>query len=228
VRVLGPNCLGLLVPGIGLNASFAHVDALPGELAFVSQSGALCTAVLDWARARGIGFSHVVSLGNGADVDVGDVLDHLGGEASTRAILLYLEAVAEARKFMSAGRAAARNKPVIVIKAGRVREGARAAASHTGALAGADDVYDAAIRRAGMLRVDHIDELFDAAETLSRSQPVRGDRLLIVTNGGGPGVMATDALVAGGACELLEQGRHTLRLVVFVICNKSRFHADSR
>jgi len=198
VRILGPNCLGLLVPGIGLDASFAHVAAVPGRLAFVSQSGALCTAVLGWARSRGIGFSHFVSLGNSADVDVGDVLDYLGGEPSTDAILLYLEAIEHARKFMSAGRAAARNKPVIVIKSGRVSEGARAAASHTGALAGADDVYDAAFRRAGMLRVDHIDELFDAAETLARSPRVRGDRLLIVTNGGGPGVMATDALVARG------------------------------
>jgi acetyltransferase len=198
VRVLGPNCLGLIVPGVGLDASFAHVPAIPGRLAFVSQSGALCTAVLDWARSRGIGFSHFVSLGNSADVDVGDVLDYLGGDPSTQAILLYLEAVEAARKFMSAGRAAARNKPVIVIKSGRVSEGARAAASHTGALAGADDVYDAAFRRAGMLRVDQIDELFDAAETLARSPVVRGDRLLIVTNGGGPGVMATDFLVARG------------------------------
>jgi acetyltransferase len=198
LRILGPNCLGLLVPGIGLNASFAHVDAMAGRLAFVSQSGALCTAVLDWARSRGIGFSHFVSLGNSADVDVGDVLDYLGSDPSTEAILLYLEAVDEARKFMSAGRAAARNKPVIVVKSGRVSEGARAAASHTGALAGADDVYDAAFRRAGMLRVDQIGELFDAAETLARSSRVRGDRLLIVTNGGGPGVMATDFLVARG------------------------------
>jgi acetyltransferase len=198
VRILGPNCLGLIVPGIGLDASFAHVPAIPGRLAFVSQSGAFCTAVLDWARSRGIGFSHFVSLGNSADVDVGDVLDYLGGDPETQAILLYLEAVDEARKFMSAGRAAARNKPVIVIKSGRVSEGARAAASHTGALAGADDVYDAAFRRAGMLRVDQIDELFDAAETLARSPVVRGDRLLIVTNGGGPGVMATDSLVARG------------------------------
>jgi acetyltransferase len=203
VRILGPNCLGLLVPGVGLNASFAHVDAIPGRLAFVSQSGAFCTAVLDWAHSRGIGFSHFVSLGNSADVDVGDVLDYLGSDPATQAILLYLEAVDEARKFMSAGRAAARNKPVIVIKSGRVSEGARAAASHTGALAGADDVYDAAFRRAGMLRVDQIDELFDAAETLARSHRVRGDRLLIVSNGGGPGVMATDFLVAGGG-ELAE------------------------
>ena len=216
VRILGPNCLGLLVPGIGLNASFAHVDAIPGRLSFVSQSGAFCTAVLDWARSRGIGFSHFVSLGNSADVDVGDVLDYLGGDPSTQAILLYLEAVDEARKFMSAGRAAARNKPVIVIKSGRVSEGARAAASHTGALAGADDVYDAAFRRAGMLRVDQVDELFDAAETLARSPMVRGDRLLIVTNGGGPGVMATDFLVGRGGrlAELSATAREKLDAVL--------------
>lgn len=216
VRILGPNCLGILVPGIGLDASFAHVEALPGRLAFVSQSGALCTAVLDWARPRGIGFSHFVSLGDSADVDVGDVLDYLGAEPSTGAILLYLESVRAARKFMSAGRAAARNKPVIVIKSGRVTEGARAAASHTGALAGADDVHDAAFRRAGMLRVHEIQELFDAAETLARSRPVGGDRLLIVTNGGGPGVMATDALVAGGGvlAELSADTRRKLEEVL--------------
>jgi acetyltransferase len=198
MRILGPNCIGLLVPGIGLNASFAHVDAPAGGIAFVSQSGALCTAVLDWARGRGIGFSHFISLGDSVDVDVGDALDYLGADPSTRSILLYVEAVAEARKFMSAARAAGRNKPVIAIKSGRESAGARAAASHTGALAGADDVYDAAFRRAGMLRVREIEELFGAAETLARARDVRGDRLLILSNGGGPGVMATDALVAGG------------------------------
>ncbi|HXK26228.1 MAG TPA: bifunctional acetate--CoA ligase family protein/GNAT family N-acetyltransferase [Myxococcota bacterium] len=216
VRILGPNCLGLLVPGIGLDASFAHVGAIPGRLAFVSQSGALCTAVLDWAHSRGIGFSHFVSLGNSADVDVGDVLDFLGGEAGTQAILIYLESITAARKFMSAGRAAARNKPVIVIKSGRVREGARAAASHTGALAGADDVADAAFRRAGMLRVDRIDELFDAAETLARSRRPAGDRLLVVTNGGGPAVMAADFLVAHGGklAELSDAARTKLDAVL--------------
>ncbi|MGH8699800.1 MAG: acetate--CoA ligase family protein, partial [Burkholderiales bacterium] len=195
LRILGPNCVGLLVPGLGINASFAHTSALPGNLAFVSQSGGLTTAVLDWARSRGIGFSHFISLGDAADVDFGDVLDYLASDPATRAILLYIESVRAARKFMSAARAAARNKPVLAVKAGRVPEGARAAASHTGALAGADDVYDAAIRRAGMLRVDTVLELFDAVETLSRAKPVYGDRLAIMTNGGGPGVMATDALV---------------------------------
>jgi len=198
LRILGPNSLGVLVPEVGLNASFAHVEALPGRLALVSQSRALCAAVLDWAGSRGIGFSHFVSLGASADVDVGDVLDYLSAEISTSAILLYLESADERRKFMSAGRHAARNKPVIVIKSGRPSEGVRAAASHTSALAGEDEVYDAAFRRAGMLRVYQIQELFDAAETLARSRPAAGDRLLIVTNGRGPGVMAADAQVAGG------------------------------
>ncbi|MGT2508326.1 bifunctional acetate--CoA ligase family protein/GNAT family N-acetyltransferase [Cupriavidus basilensis] len=198
LRILGPNCVGLMVPGLGLNASFAHAPALPGKLAFVSQSGALTTAVLDWARSRQIGFSHFVSLGDSADVDLADVLDYLGSDPGTQAILLYVEAVRSGRKFMSAARAAARNKPVLIIKAGRVPEGAKAATSHTGALAGADDIYDAAIRRAGMLRVYSTEEMFDAVETLARARPLAGDRLAIMTNGGGAGVMATDALILGG------------------------------
>ncbi len=198
VRILGSNCLGLLVPGAGLNASFSHIDALPGKVAFVSQSGALGTAVIDWAGAHDIGFSHFVSLGDADDIDFGDLLDYLASDATARAILLYIESVRDARKFLSAARAAARNKPVLVVKSGRVPEGAKAAASHTGALAGSDDVYDAAFRRAGMLRVDDIDELFDAVETLARMQPLKGDRLAILTNGGGPGVMATDALIGRG------------------------------
>ncbi|HEX7811870.1 MAG TPA: bifunctional acetate--CoA ligase family protein/GNAT family N-acetyltransferase, partial [Burkholderiales bacterium] len=198
LRILGPNCVGLLVPGIGLNASFAHTDALAGSLAFVSQSGALTTALLDWSKSRQVGFSHFVSLGDSADVDFGDMLDYLGSDPGTSAILLYIEAVTSARKFMSAARAAARNKPVIVVKAGRVPEGARAAASHTGAMAGADDVCDAAIRRAGMLRVDTVQELFSAAETLATARPIAGEELVVMTNGGGAGVMATDALVRSG------------------------------
>ncbi len=200
LRILGPNCIGLLAPGLGLNASFAPSSASPGRLAFVSQSGALTTAVLDWANSRGIGFSNFISLGDGADVDFGDVLDYLVSDPGTDAILLYIESIRHARKFMSAARAAARNKLVLVVKAGRAPEGAQAAASHTGALAGADDVYDAAIRRAGMLRVDTTDELFDAVETLARArpQPTAGERLAIMTNGGGAGVMATDALIFGG------------------------------
>jgi acetyltransferase len=198
LRVLGPNCVGLLVPSLGLNASFAHAQALPGKLAFVSQSGALTTAMLDRARTRGVGFSHFVSLGDGADVDFGDVIDYLASDVDTRAILLYIESVTAARKFMSAARAAARNKPVIAVKAGRMAEGAKAALSHTGALAGSDDVYAAALARAGILRVGTTRELFDAAETLAHAKPLRGARLALLTNGGGPGVMATDALVAGG------------------------------
>lgn len=195
LRILGPNCVGLLVPGLGVNASFAHTGALPGKIAFVSQSGAMVTGVLDWAKSRGIGFSKFISLGDSADVDFGDVLDYLASDPETHAILLYMEAITDARKFMSAARAAARSKPTLVIKAGRAPEGAKAAASHTGALTGSDDVYDAAIRRAGMLRVYTTMDLFDAVETLGRSRPVRGDRLAIITNGGGPGVLATDALI---------------------------------
>ena len=198
LRILGPNCVGMLLPRIGLNASFAHTQALPGNLAFIAQSGALTTAMLDWARTMRVGFSCFASLGNCADVDFGDLLDYLCHDPHTRAILLYVESITAARKFMSAARGAARNKPVIVVKAGRRAEGAKAAASHTGALAGADDVYDAAFRRAGMLRVNTTRELFDAAETLARMKPLSGERLAIVSNGGGPAVMATDALIAGG------------------------------
>src|SRR5690348_13198053 len=192
LRLVGPNCIGLMVPGIGLDATFSHVAAKAGDLAFVSQSGAMVTAVLDWVAPRHIGFSHVASLGDMADVDFGDMLDYRATDGETRAILLYIEAVKEARKFMSAARAAARTKPVLVVKAGRFAEGARAASSHTGALAGTDAVYDAAFRRAGMLRVHDMGELFDAVETLALTQPQSGDRLAILTNGGGPGVLATD------------------------------------
>ena len=198
LRLLGPNCVGMLVPGIGLNASFAHTNARPGKIAFVSQSGALVTGVLDWANSRGIGFSKFISLGDSADVDFGDVLDYLASDPATGAILMYMEDLRHARTVMSAARAAARTTPVLVLKAGRMAEGAKAAASHTGALAGSDDVYDAAIRRAGMLRVLSTEDLFAAVETLAHARPLFGERLVIMTNGGGPGVMATDALVAGG------------------------------
>ena len=209
LRLMGPNCVGVMVPGIGLDASFSHIAPLPGDLAFVSQSGAMITAVLDWAAPRRIGFSHVVSLGDMADVDFGDMLDYLAGDAGTRAVLLYVEGVTEARKFMSAARAAARSKPLLAVKAGRFAEGARAAHSHTGALAGSDAVYDAAFRRAGMLRVDTMAELFEAVETLALTRPQQGDRLAILTNGGGPGVLATDALIALGG-RLAELGPETL------------------
>lgn len=198
LRILGPNCLGLLVPHLGLNASFAHVEARAGDVAFVSQSGALVTAVLDWATSRHIGFSHMVSLGEHADVDFGDLLDHLASDVRTRSILLYIESITSPRKFMSAARAAARNKPVIVVKAGRAGNGLAAAASHTGALAGSDLVVDAAIRRAGMLRVDTLQELFMAAETLARFGGNGDTALTIMTNGGGAGVMAADAAALAG------------------------------
>jgi acetyltransferase len=198
LRILGPNCIGVLVPGVALNASFAPGNAIAGQLAFVTQSGALATAMLDWAASRKIGFSHFVSLGDSADIDFGDLLDYLGSDANTRAILMYAESVKHARKFMSAARAAARNKPVILVKAGRAPEGAKAAASHTGALAGSDAVFDAAVRRAGLLRVDTLEALFDAAETLAHVKAWRGERLAILTNGGGAGVVAADAIALGG------------------------------
>ncbi len=198
LRIIGPNCLGIMVPHVGLNASFAQTDPWPGRVAFVTQSGAVVTAVVDWAKEKGIGFSHLVSLGDMSDVDFGDMLDYLATDREAHAILLYIEAVTDARKFMSAARAAARAKPVIVIKAGRFPEGAKAAASHTGAIAGSDDVYDAAFRRAGLLRVFRLDELFNAAETLSKIDVPKGDTLAILTNGGGAGVLATDALIEHG------------------------------
>jgi acetyltransferase len=201
MRIVGPNCLGVMVPGVGLNASFAHLTPVAGDVAFVSQSGAVVTAMLDWATTRGIGFSHIVSLGGMSDVDFGDMLDYLAQDPGTRSILLYVEQIRDARKFMSAGRRAARLKPVMVIKAGRHAAAAKAAASHTGALAGSDAVYEAAFQRAGMLRVEGIEDLFDAVETLStrpERKPLAGDRLGILTNGGGVGVLATDFLLDEG------------------------------
>ena len=199
MRIVGPNCLGVMVPAMGLDASFAHSPAKDGDLAFVSQSGAVLSSVIDWAKARDIGFSHLVSLGGMADVDFGDMLDYLLTDPRTRAILLYVEAVTHARKFMSAARAAARTIPVIVIKAGRTSAAAKAASSHTGALAGEDAVYDAAFKRAGMLRVDDLAELFAAVETLGMGLRAKGNRLGIVSNGGGIGVLATDQLDQAGA-----------------------------
>jgi len=198
LRVFGPNCVGLLVPPVGLNGSFAHASPLKGDLAMLSQSGAVITTMIDWAKDQGIGFSAMVSLGDMADVDFGDLLDWFATDVHTRAILLYVEGITNPRKFMSAARAAARVKPVVVVKSGRHAESARAAKSHTGALAGVDEVYDAAFRRAGLLRVYDLDELFDAAETLSRIKPFRGHDLAVLTNGGGLGVMAVDRLVDFG------------------------------
>ncbi|MBY0406664.1 MAG: hypothetical protein K2Q01_03150, partial [Rickettsiales bacterium] len=211
---------------MGLNASFAHLAPAVGKLAFVSQSGALCTAILDNVAGKGIGFSHFISLGNCADVDFGDMLDYLASDTGTSAILLYIESVSQVAKFMSAGRAAARNKPVVVIKSGRNAAGAKAAASHTGALVGADAVYDVAFRRAGMLRVYDMEELFDAVETLARItggaqgfRPINesgSDRLAIVSNGGGPAVLATDYLTANGGvlAELSGETKEALNAVL--------------
>jgi acetyltransferase len=194
LRLIGPNCLGVLVPGRKLNASFAASTPRNGDLALISQSGAIATGMIEWAVNREIGFSAVVSLGDSIDVDFGDLLDFFALDLRTRAILLYVESIRDARKFMSAARAAARAKPVVVVRSGRQALGAKAAQTHTGALAGSDAVYDAAFRRAGLLRVMDLDELFAAAETLGRLKPFPGKRLAILTNGGGIGVLAVDRL----------------------------------
>ncbi len=198
LRLLGPNCLGLMRPPLGLNATFSNNVATAGSLAMISQSGALCTAILDWASSHGIGFSLVVSVGSAADVDFGDVLDYLALDPTTRSILIYVEGLRDARRFMSGLRAAARVKPVIVIKAGRHAESSRAAMFHTGALVGSDDVFSAALERAGVVRAHTIEQLFAAAQLLSSSSRITGDRLAIITNAGGPAVMATDCAVERG------------------------------
>ena len=207
LRLVGPNCLGVLAPRASLNASFARQLPPQGPVALISQSGAIAAGVVEWAIQRRIGFSGVVSLGDAIDVDFGDCLDHFAEDASTAAIVLYVEAITDARKFLSAARKAARIKPVIVIKAGRHEQGARAAATHTGALAGSDLVYDAAFRRAGCLRVFDLDDLFTAISTLAVQKPFSGDRLAILTNGGGLGVLAVDRLEdVGGTLAAISAG----------------------
>jgi acetyltransferase len=198
MRLIGPNCLGIMMPGVGLNASFSARMPGPGNLALISQSGAIAAGMVDWAAQRAVGFSGIVSIGDQLDVDIADLLDYFALDSKTRAILLYIEAIKDARKFMSAARAAARVKPVVVVKSGRMAQGAKAAATHTGALAGSDAVYDAAFRRAGILRVSDLRELFDCAETLGRVESPPGKRLAILTNGGGIGVLAIDRLVELG------------------------------
>jgi acetyltransferase len=192
LRVLGPNCLGLMRPELGLNATFARGAAHAGSLALVAQSGAVCTAMLDWARPNGVGFSSVVSLGGSTDIDFGEIIDYLIEDPKTEHILLYIEGVRNARRFVSALRAAARVKPVIVMKVGRHPAGSRAAVSHTGAIVGLDDVFDAVVKRTGVVRVTTIGQMVAAAQALAAHVRPRGDRLAIVTNGGGPGVMAAD------------------------------------
>ncbi len=195
MRLIGPNCLGIMRPSRGINATFSRSRSASGNLALVSQSGAICTAILDWADGQGIGFSAVASMGNAADVDFGDVLDFLALDSETRSILMYVEGVHNARRFMSGLRAAARMKPVIMLKAGRHAEGSLAAMTHTGTLVGADDVFDAALDRAGVVRADSIFNLFSAAQILSSRYRATGNRLAIVTNAGGPSVIATDRAV---------------------------------
>jgi acetyltransferase len=198
MRLIGPNCLGMMIPGVHLNASFSAHMPVEGNLALISQSGAIAAGMVDWAAQRAVGFSGIVSIGDQLDVDIADLLDYYACDSGTRAILLYVESITAARKFMSAARAAARIKPVVVVKSGRMAQGAKAAATHTGALAGSDAVYDAAFRRAGMLRVQDLRELFDCAETLGRVESPPGKRLAILTNGGGIGVLAIDRLVELG------------------------------
>ncbi|MCC8966900.1 bifunctional acetate--CoA ligase family protein/GNAT family N-acetyltransferase [Bradyrhizobium sp. Pear76] len=207
MRLIGPNCLGVMVPRAKLNASFASHQPSDGHVALISQSGAVASAMIEWAAERRLGFSGIASIGDQLDVDVADLLDYFALDDHTNAILIYLEAVKDARKFMSAARAAARMKPVIVVKSGRMAQGAKAAATHTGALAGSDAVYDAAFRRAGMLRVYDLRQLFDCAELLGRGFVPRGNRLAILTNGGGLGILATDRLAElGGVPATLTTG----------------------
>jgi len=198
VRLVGPNCLGLMAPHAGLNATFATAMARPGRVAFLSQSGALCTAILDWSFRQQVGFSAFVSVGSMLDVGWGDLLRHFGEDPDTESIVLYMESVGDAAAFMEAARIVAARKPVIAIKVGRTAAAARAAASHTGAMTGSDDVLDAAFERAGVLRVDTIEELFDMAEVLAKQSLPQGPALAVVTNAGGPGALATDALVRSG------------------------------
>ena len=212
MRVIGPNCLGFLNPHIGINASFATKMALPGSIAFISQSGALCTSILDWANQQSVGFSHFVSIGSMLDVGFADLIDYFGTDYKTSCILIYMESLKDARKFVSASRAFARSKPIIILKAGRSEEGGQATLSHTGSLAGNDQVYEVAFERAGVIRVDTIAQLFDCAQSLAMQPRPVGKRLAIVTNAGGPGVLATDYLVTkeGKLAQLQPQSMEAL------------------
>src|SRR5689334_1924468 len=198
MRIIGPNCLGVMSPLSGLNATFATTIARPGNVALVSQSGAICTAILDWSLREQVGFSAFLSIGSMLDVGWGDLIEYLGDDPRTRSIIIYMESIGDARAFVSAAREVALSKPIIVIKAGRSEAAAKAAASHTGSLAGSDEVLEAAFRRSGVLRVNSIGELFNMAEVLAKQPRTAGPRLTILTNAGGPGVLATDALIAGG------------------------------
>jgi acetyltransferase len=210
MRLIGPNCLGVMNPIRGLNATFAHSVARSGNVAFISQSGALCTAVLDWSLRENVGFSGFVSIGSMLDVNWGDLIDYFGNDPRTHSIVIYMESIGDARSFLSAAREVSLTKPVIVIKAGRTAAAAKAAASHTGALTGSDEVLNAAFRRSGVLRVNSIADIFYMSDVLAKQPRPRGNRLCIVTNAGGPGVLATDALVAGGG-ELAELSAETMK-----------------
>ena len=212
MRIIGPNCLGIMRPPTGLNATFAASMAKPGSVGFISQSGALCTAILDWSLRENVGFSAFISIGSMLDISWSDLIYYLGDDPHTNSILLYIESVGDARSFLSAVREIALTKPVIIVKAGRTEAAAKAAASHTGALAESDDVFDAAIRRVGALRVNSISDLFYISEVLSKQPRPKGKRLLIVTNAGGPGVLATDALISGGG-ELAALSEDTSRIL---------------
>src|SRR6202042_309879 len=201
MRLIGPNCLGIMNPSIGLNATFARGMPKAGNVAFLSQSGALTPAILDWSQREEVGFSAIVSTGSMLDVGWGDLIDYFGDDPHTHSILVYMESVGDARSFLSAAREVSLRKPIIVIKAGRSEASSKAASSHTGALTGSDEVFDAALRRCGVLRVDSIGDLFYMAETLARQPRPRGPRLAVLTNAGGPGVLATDSLIAN-QCEL--------------------------
>lgn len=209
MRLIGPNCLGVMMPRTGLNATFASTMARPGSVGFISQSGALCTSILDWSFRENVGFSAFISIGSMLDVDWGDLIYYLGDDPHTESIVIYMESIGDARSFLSAAREVALTKPIIVIKAGRTEAAAAAAASHTGALAGSDAVFDAAFRRSGVLRVNSISDLFDMAEVLAKQPRPKGPRLTMITNAGGPGVLATDALIAAGG-ELAEFSEPTI------------------
>src|SRR3954471_20744448 len=203
IRIIGPNCLGVMSPLSGMNATFATTVARPGSVGFISQSGALCTAVLDWSLKEMVGFSAFVSVGSMVDVGWGDLIYHLGNDPKTKSIVIYMESIGNARSFLSAAREVALTKPIIIIKPGRSAAAAKAAASHTGSLTGSDEVLEAAFRRSGVLRVSNIADLFYMAEVLSKQPNPKGKRLTIVTNAGGPAVLATDALITSGG-ELAE------------------------
>ncbi len=210
MRIIGPNCLGVMNPLTGLNATFARTIARPGSVAFISQSGALCTAVLDWSLRENVGFSAFVSVGSMLDVNWGDLIEYFGNDQRTSSIIIYMESIGDARSFLSAAREVSLTKPIIVIKAGRTAAAAKAAASHTGALTGSDEVLEAAFRRTGVLRVNNIADLFYMSEVLAKQPRPKGPKITILTNAGGPGVLATDALVAGGG-ELAELSPETMQ-----------------